>query len=494
MVKKFLPLGGRTIIKGMLLQLGILQLQRRSSLVLGALFLVLLQGAPAFSQEKDNQFQLTPKDVYFQPGGGIRVRYEKLLDATGAAFSQDENEAQASHRAQIDLKLYKGEYFETFFRLINFAEWGGTAGDTNGGQHNGYTRNNGLLVNQAWGFWKMDQSIGLKFGRMPLHFGLGYTYGGNDWFNVPYSFDSVGLLMDWESVKLALIGAKVGEFTKVNNQTLSSDPEENHIIVNVDIKNLTDAINILNFSLVQVNRDSGSMDNGVTVLDGLNMQRLAIEAAFNAKNIFATAFVSYVTGEKTVAPINRINNIDKVDLAQTAADIKVGYRFPSANDLSFWAGYHFDSGDKIIGDNESQSYDSFYYEVYGQAGLMDFLRWGNLSFYRLGMDVDIKPGVTVGAEWLEFSKTEQRDVVHFGDAGRFLSNKVTTGDLVFNQAKNLGSEMDLWLDYQFDHGIKTRATLSSFFPGDVFKNATTSTGLRPTTAISQILFQIGYFF
>lgn len=446
------------------------------------------------AQEKENPLQLTAKDVYFQPGGGIRVRYEKLLDATGKSFTTEEDEAQATHRAQVDFKLYKGEYFESFIRIINFAEWGGASGDSSGGQHNGFTRTNGLLVNQAWGFWKVDDSIGFKFGRMPLHFGLGYTYGGNDWFNVPYSFDSAGLIMDWESVKLSLIGAKVTELTKVPNQTLSPDPEENHIIVNIDIKNLTDAINIFNVSLVQVNRDLGSPDNGVSVLNGQNMQRLALELGVSTKNIFATAFLTYVTGEEKVAPINQVNNIEKIELSQAAADIKVGYRFPASNDLSFWAGYHFDSGDKIVGDDESQSYNSFYYEVYGQAGLMDFLRWGNLSFYRIGMDVDITTSITVGAEWLEFSKTEKGDVVRFGDAGRFLNSRISSGDLTLGSAESLGSEIDLWVDFQFGSGVKVRGTVSSFMPGEAFKTAVASTNLAPNASILQFLTQVGYFF
>ena len=118
---------------------------------------------------------LLAKDVFFQPGAGIRVRYDFLDGATGGAFPADERETQATHRAQFDLKIYKGEYIETFFRFINTAEWGGSSGDTNGGQKNGFTNNNGLLVNQAWGLWKFDELIGLKFGRVPLDYGLGYT-------------------------------------------------------------------------------------------------------------------------------------------------------------------------------------------------------------------------------------------------------------------------------------------------------------------------------
>ena len=462
---------------------------------LGILVLTILVSFSLFAEEKKkNQFKLLAKDVYFQPGGGIRMRYENLRNATGGGFPDDEDESQASHRAQFDLRLYKGEYMETFFRLINVADWGGANGDTSGGQHDSFSRSNGLLVNQAWGLWKVDESIGLRFGRAPLHLGLGYTYGGNDWFNVPYSFDLIDVSWDWESVKLSLIAAKVQEFTKVAGQTLSSDPEENHIIVSLDVKNIADAVRVFNFNLVQVNRDLGSPDGGATVLNGLNMQRLSLESELKGKNFFGSVFLSYVTGEEKVAPINSVNNIEKLSLTQTAVDVKAGYGFSEYSNLRFWGGYHFDSGDKVSGDSESQSYDSFFYEVYGQSGLMDLIRWGNLTFYRIGLELDIYSGLTLGAEWLSMDRTESSDGIQFGDAGRFYQDRIGMGDFTLGNEKNIGNEFDIWLDRKFHSGVNVRVSFANFFPGKVFEGATTTTGNTPDSSFFQFLAQVGYFF
>jgi hypothetical protein len=442
---------------------------------------------------KDNKFELLAKDVFFQPGGGLRVRYDYLDGATGGSFKSDEREGQATHRANFDLKLYKGEYIETFFRFINNAEWGGASGDTNGGQKDSFTSNNGLLVNQAWALWKVDDLIGIRFGRAPLNLGLGYTYGLNDWFNVPYSFDLFDMSFDWESVELSLVIAKVLELTKIPNQTTNVDPEENHIIVNAEINNLFDFLNIFNFSLVQVNRDLGSKD-GTTVLNGLNMQRLALEMQIRGKRIFGSTFVTYVTGEQKLAPANIIGGIDKLKISQSALDLKLGYRFPESNNLRFWGGIHYDSGDSSALDDKSQTYDSFYYDVYGQSGLMDLIRWGNLTFYRLGLDVEILNEVTLGSEWIEFSKTESADTLNFGQGGRFLTSLIKSSDMVLGNAKNVGSEFDIWCDFKYDSGMKIRGTFSTFFPGQVFKQATTTSNAAPTSTISQFLVQIGYNF
>ena len=462
---------------------------------LAVLLSSLVISTPVFAEEKkENKFALLAKDVYFQPGGGLRVRYDLLDKATGGAFVNNETEKEATHRAQFDFKIYKGEYIETFFRLINSAEWGGTVGDTNGGQKDGFASNNGFLVNQAWALWKIDDSIGVRFGRAPLDLGLGYTYGLNDWFNVPYSFDLFDFMFDWDSVELSLIAAKVQELTTVADQTTSPDPEENHIIVNLDINNLIDTLSVFNFSLVQVNRDVGSSNAGLSVLDGLNMQRLALEAEITGKKLFGSAFISYVTGDQKVAPLNQVNGVENLSLNQVAFDFKAGYRFPESNNLRLWAGFHADSGDSDPTDTNSQTYDSFYYNVYGQSGLMDLIRWGNLSFYRFGLDVELFDGITVGSEWLEFSKSEEPDGIQFGRAGRFLNAQIEEGNLTLGAGKDIGSELDIWADVDFQSGMNLRGTFSAFFPGGVFGSAIASTGATPRSEIQQFLVQVGYFF
>ena len=325
---------------------------RHLGIAILALLMTLNSQAEETPKMPENKFQLLPKDVYFQPGGGLRVRYENLRDATGGGFPENEDESQASHRAQIDLRLYKGEYIETFFRLINFAVWGGANGDSSGGQHDGFSRTNGLLVNQAWGLWKVADSWGVRFGRAPLDLGLGFTYGTNEWFNVPYSFDLIEFKGDWESLELAFIAAKVQEFSTVANQTLSSDPEENHLIVNLDVKNMADSVETFSFNFVQVNRDLGSPDGGTTLLNGLNMQRFSLEMGMKSTGFFGHAFISYIAGEEKVAPVNQVGGKEKLNLGQTAVDLKAGYGFPGTSNLRFWAGFHQDTGDKDTTDSE----------------------------------------------------------------------------------------------------------------------------------------------
>ena len=183
---------------------------------------------------------LLPKDVFFQPGGGMRVRYLNLRDATGGAFSVEEDQSSVTHRFQFDMLLHKGEYFESFARFIHVDQWGRDSAsatrDTNPGLRDSFTKNNGLFVNQAWGLWKVADSLGFKFGRSPIVLGRGFTYGANDLFDLPYAFDHFDVIWDWEVLELSLIAAKVQELEDVSSQSINPDPEENHIIIDANLK------------------------------------------------------------------------------------------------------------------------------------------------------------------------------------------------------------------------------------------------------------------
>ncbi|MCB0378925.1 MAG: alginate export family protein [Bdellovibrionales bacterium] len=441
--------------------------------------------------ENKSEFNLAAKDIFFQPGGGIRLRYENLREATGGAFSSNESEAKATHRAQFDFKLYKGEYFETFFRLLHVDEWGSSSsanGDSSPGTKDGFTSDNALLVNQAYGLWKVSDSLGLQFGRSPIKLGRGLTYGENDWFNVPTTFDNFAIKWDWEVMEFSAIAAKTRDLSPVAGQTLSPDPEENHYILDFDIKNMSDSISVFDIHFAQVNRDEGSADGGTTVLSGLNMQRFAFDFEYRSRSFYTSLFASYVSGKERAA-----GSMD-LTIKQIAGDLEVGYILADTSQLHFWAGFHHDSGDKDATDSTSETYDSFYYDVYGRSGRMDLLRWGNLNFYRLGLDAKLFTNVTLGGEWLSFRKTEQNGGLVFGAAGAFLNSNISSGNMTLATETNIGEEFDIWLDVDFTSGVFFRATFTTFFPGAVFEKATTTSGNSASNTMYQGLTQVGFFF
>ncbi len=444
------------------------------------------------NEKKENKFQLLPVDVFFQPGGGVRLRYD-YLDAVNSSFPQNRGISEMSHRAQMDLKLYKGEYIETFFRMIYFSEKEtnpSVEGQAVSSPHSG------LTVNQAWAFWKIDNSFGLRFGRLPIHIGLGYTYGSNDWFNIPYSFDLVDLIWDWESISVSLMAAKVADIGNQNPRFQGFRENERHIVMSLDIQNLFKTLDIFNLSFVQVNRDPNYHQKNKSVSNGLNVQRFGLETEIRGRYFFGSMFFSHVIGEEKMAETNRIDNEAKQEVSQSAFDFKLGYHFMDFNDLKLWLGYHQDTGDKSPTDKSSRGFDSFYYEVYGQSGFMDFIRWGNLSFLKAGIDMNIKKDWLLGMEWLGFSRMENSDIIHFGQSAGTLNTDIQTGDVTLGPGNTIGSELDLFTNLEFGSGVHIRTTVSAFLPGRIFKETTAvpPSGAFPRSAIYQCLTQIGYFF
>ena len=442
-------------------------------------------------KKKENKFQLLPRDVFFQPGGGVRLRYD-YLDAFGSAFPENRKTSEMSHQALMDIKLYKGEYIETFFRLIYFSE---RKTDFSAERQGASFANSGLIVNQAWAFWKIDSSFGLRFGRLPIHIGLGYTYGSNDWFNVPYSFDLVDLVWDWKSISLSLIAAKVADLGDRNPRFQGFRGNERHIIMSLDIQDLFKTLDIFNLSFIQVNRDpSHNNEKSKLIFNGLNVQRFGLETEIKGRHFFGSVFVSHVIGEENVVKTNGMDSEGKKEVSQSAFDLKLGYYLTGLNDLKFWLGYHHDTGDKSSTDKNSQGFDSFYYEVYGQSGFMDFIRWGNLSFLRAGLDMNLKEDWLLGMEWFNFSRTESGDAVHFGQTGGSLNTGVQTGNITLGSGNNIGNELDIFTNLNFGSGVHIRTTISAFLPGNILKETTASSGSLPHSTIYQCLTQVGYSF
>ena len=94
-------------------------------------------------------------------------------------------------------------------------------------------------------------------------------------------------------------------------------------------------------------------------------------------------------------------------------DLMVGYGLPETMGLKVSAGYHMDSGDDTADGTQNQ-YQTLYYDKHNYAGLMDVLRWGNLSYWNINASMMPMEDIEVGLGYYMFSKTKSGGATTFG--------------------------------------------------------------------------------
>lgn len=423
----------------------------------------------AFSQDIAAQnvyLNEKPTDVFFQIGGSGRFRYENLFNAASGRESVGDADSNVTSQMGFWLRLNKGEYFQSFFNLLHVNNWGRQSlafGDSNDAQRDSFTSNNGLFVNQAWGKWKLTDTIHIEFGRAPLDFGYGALFSKNSWLNHPYAVDRFNLNFDWEFLSLAIVGIKAEELSAT-----SKDPEAYQYLLDLDFKNIFDYFKVINLSLLQSMRDQGSLDAGVSTLARMNSQRFSLETSGQANSFGHKAALSYVSGR-------RYDPTGEKNLKQFMLDAEVNYTLYELQNFKIWAGYHFDSGDDNLTDETEKTYDPLYYDIHENAGRMDLLMWGNLKYYSFGFSINIYPHWLVGSEFLRFEKSNSADGTTFGPQGSYFKTLFsgTGATLSFPNGESLlGTELDIFTKFEFLSGVRAGLILSVFKPGEVFTRAT----------------------
>lgn len=402
-----------------------------------------------------------PTDVFFQLGGSGRLRYENLFNAaSGRAFVGD-SDSNVNDQMGFWLRLNKGEYFQSYFNLIHVNNWGRQSlavGDSSPGQRDSFSANNGLYVNQAWGKWKFSDTIRIEFGRLPLNWGYGALFSKNSWQNHPFAFDSFVLGFDWEILTLSIVGIKAEQLIATGK-----DPEKNHYMLNFDFKNVMDYFKTINFAFMQTSQDEGSLDGGTTLIYKASSQRFSFETVGQSNGFGHKAAINYVSGKQT-------DTSDKTVKA-LMLDTELNYTFMELYNWKIWFGYHRDSGDDDLTDGTIKTYDPLYYDIHNNAGRMDFLKWGNLKYYRFGFSVDVLPHWQIGSEFLSFEKASSVDVVNFANNGKYFTSLYSgaTSALTYpTDETSLGSELDIFTEYEFISGLKVNLIASVFKPGQVF--------------------------
>lgn len=419
------------------------------------------------------------KDVFYKMGGGLRLRQFYMQNATSGYVPFEEDFVNTNHRAQLDIQLNKGEYLETYFRAIHHSEWGDESSTTN----------DVFLLQQAWAHWKVTDFLSLKFGRQPIVIGRGLVFGENEWENVPTYYDGFGLLFDWEAMELSIYGVKVYELDRVSGSSVAADPELTNYVIDLNFKELSDIIRMADISFVQVLGDVGQVPGSTLVLRKQRVQRFGFDLIFGGVYYEIATSANYVTGTK-----EGITPADKVK--QLMFDTEAKLMMPDWENLQLWVGYHTDSGDDVPNDGTDGQYEPMNYNLHVNAGRLDFFKFGNLTYLRSGASMKFLSDWSVGAEVLFFEKTkaEGKNLL----ARSIMANDFINDTIRFGNAKNLGTEFDLWIGKSYQSGVNLELSFNLLTPGDAMKSAYTGGVVSQIQALDDtiysVIFDIGFFF
>lgn len=397
-------------------------------------------------------------DVEFKNSGEFRVRYSNYMNSTGQEASGQK--AGTHTRFKLNISARKGDKFQAFLGLAHVNVFGyaapsgtGRAGtDTVSGTT--INTNNTLLATRAWGFWKASDMVSLKVGRFGLEVADGSVLAENDWEYYPVWHDGALVVTDTSFATLVFAATKVAELTPSAGK--SSDPEENVYGVVADLKNMPEFVKMANVTILADVKDEEAAG-------ARNVQHVSVHFGGDVSNVLYKVTAAMQSGilSKTAAA--------EVKQAASMYDLMVGYQMPDMMGSKITFGYHMDSGNTSAAADKSETYMALYYDAHNYGGLQDVVRWGNLTYMNVNASMKPMDDLEVGLGYYMFSRTSDKDTTNPFAKGRYATALGTTTDFKAD-AKDIGSELDLYANKSYEGGLKMGFRVGMFTPGAFMKD------------------------
>ncbi|MEO0336618.1 MAG: alginate export family protein, partial [Pseudomonadota bacterium] len=300
-----------------------------------------------------------------------------------------------------------------------------------------------------------------------------------------------------ESADLSIFGVLYAEWQRGSNERHDDDPESNSYGISLDIKSLPELFNLVNLHVQQIQNDEvycaetttdgGACDTSAgqaSVLPQFSNLRYGavIAGEFQALDFH----LNYEAEQGTT----RLDSLEG-DINASMYQAELGLSFPETMNTRFYVLFHSDTGDNngnVGGDGIAdtsnddltrQRYDGFFYEQHRNAGLMDILAWGNLTYYSAGFTMEPMSDLFFGVHYHAFSRTTADDSVQFQGVNTGF-NGVGNGSLLSGgysaaadteEELEIGQEIDVIITQKYDGGFALTGQAGVFLPGAHLKNA-----------------------
>lgn len=428
-----------------------------------SLIAVLSMAFPAFAEDVDVTFS-----------GDFRTRgmYEMVQGLDEAA--DDRNDNAWSGQFRIGSAWNAGEKLSGQVSFLANTQWGG---DAEGRALN----SSDFEVYEAFATWLMSDTTKIRVGRGVYTVADGTVVAENLFEDLPYSFDGAIYTNEMDWARMDVFFARMADLRGDTNSTFFvADPAINANVsadlgngesgdhtdvfgVNFDLKILPDMFNMSNVHIMQVKRDSIAAANATTV-DGTT---IPVGSPVPITELPSEDYIRYgLTLGGDIAGFDfrgtyagYSGDVDDGDLEGSMIDVELGYEMKDMMGARFHVLHHIDSGDEDATDDKSETYDSFFYDLHQNAGLMDVVRWGNSTYTQVGLTLEPKDDLTLDIRYIMFEKTEEADAANLANI---------TAAAGAGSDTDLGSEIDIELTQKYESGLAISARYGMFMPGDAF--------------------------
>ena len=434
-------------------------------------------------------------DTEFKNSGEFRMRYINNFNATGQDASGQN--ADTTGRFKLNIGARKGENLQAYLSVLHVSQFGSQNTETgdystvstsaNSGSTTTGTAstNNLLIVSRAWGLWKATDTLSFRVGRFGINIADGLVFSDNEWENVPVAHEGLEAAFDTDYAKLSVFFIKTNELNSAPlNQSgaPNSDPERNFYLLTADVKNLPDVIKTANFHALAVTRDR--TDDGqnppVKTYGAQTWQHVGVTLGGDVHG-----FIYKVTGAYQQGSFSKVPSLDQ-KINAYMYDVLIGWEKEENATFKITAGLHMDTGNDAsflaTTADKTQRYQTLYYQKHDTSGLMDFIKWGNLTEWNVEATYIPSEDFEAGIRYSMFSQTQAGDPNGVALGDRYSSISATTVAL---GERNIGSEIDVFGTKSYEGGFHIGIELGGFMPGDYFKLGS----INRSRAILQGIFQ-----
>lgn len=383
-----------------------------------------------------------------QSGADVKINGELRARFTGqenTPTGESSWDNETSQRTKIGFNFTKSEDLMAHVTLLAAGTWGNEDSSNISGD---LTQDGdaGVIVYEAFAFWKAMDNFSVRLGRGVLELADGSVVAKNDYMNKPYSFEGALGTYYHEMMDVNVFAVKGMNDT----DTAGEETDVNFYGVSVNLKVAPEYLKMFNIHALQ------SKATGITVAGPTpdvkdERLRLGLTLAGDMNGFDYRGTYAMQKGETVVTATT-------TDSKASMYDLEVGYTLKDVMGLRVSGIYHNDTG---TSGTDNETYDSFFYDSHRNAGLMDIVGWGNLNYIKLGVAVEPAEMLTAGLDYYMFKKSEKADDIYGAGNGVVALAGASTDD-------DIGSEIDLWAKKTLSNGAEIVARYGMFQAGDAW--------------------------